>query len=145
MEFLRCSRTTRALWTFHAARFIRWFLTNIFNLWAIFKLVLNVNEFLGIVPNNVQRRVFIAALVFGGTFMLDGILIVSFGLINKGLKFMSLFVNYTPFSSERIVMFVLILSVGVFLSLIYYVVLPINPPPKIKEVSGEYANFWKVF
>ena len=96
--------------------------------------LVKIEEFLGIKPNNVQRRVFIAALVFGATFVLDMILVVSFGLLNNGLAMMSSITGAKPFSFGRIIAFILILSVGVFVSLIYYVVLPMGAPPPIHEV-----------
>lgn len=95
---------------------------------------MDIEKFLGIKPNNIQRRVFIAALVFGATFILDLILVVSFGLLNNGLAMLSSLTGAKPFSFGRIIAFVLILSVGVFISLIYYVVLPMGPPPPIREV-----------
>ena len=101
----------------------------------------DIGKFFGVEPNNIQRRVFVSAIVFGATFVVDIILIVLFGFINKGLKVLSVFTEYHPFSSTRIVMFVLILSVGVFLSLIYYVVLPLGPPPPIREISGKYLDY----
>ena len=101
----------------------------------------NVKKFLGIEPNDIQRRVFISSMVFGGTFILDMALIISFGLIGRGLKILNAFANYHPFSPERIVIFVLILSVGVFLSLVYYVILPMGPPPRVEEIFGEYSDY----
>jgi uncharacterized membrane protein YedE/YeeE len=95
---------------------------------------MNIQEFLGIKPNNIQRRVFVAAFVFGVTFVIDLILFVSIGLIEKGLNALSVFTGAPPFSFERIIFFVLILSVGVFVSLVYYVVLPMGPPPPIRKV-----------
>ena len=101
----------------------------------------NVKRFLGIEPNDIQRRVFISSMVFGGTFILDMALIISFVLIGRGLKILNAFAYYHTFSPERIVIFVLILSAGVFLSLVYYVILPMGPPPRVEEISGEYPDY----
>jgi hypothetical protein len=95
----------------------------------------DMRKFLGIEPNDIQRRIFISAFVFGGTFALDIILIVSIGFLSKGIVMMKVFVKYyPPFSFERVVTSILILSVGIFVSLVYYILLPMGPPPRIKTV-----------
>jgi len=92
---------------------------------------MNIRKILGIKPNDIQRRVFIAAIVFGVVFTVDMVLVISFGLIDKGMQLLSVFTKTQPFSISRIVSFVLILSVGVLVSLIYYIILPLGPPPRI--------------
>ena len=94
--------------------------------------MLDMRKFFGIEPNDIQRRIFISSLVFGGTFILDIILIVSIGFLSKGIEIFKVFVKYyPPFSFERVVTSILILSVGVFVSLVYYILLPMGPPPRI--------------
>lgn len=97
--------------------------------------MVKLREILGIEPNNIQRRVYIAALVFGTTFIIDVTLIISIGILDKGISILGVFLSYyPPFSFERVVSFVLILSVGVFVSLVYYILLPLGPPPRVEAI-----------
>ncbi|MCD6576095.1 MAG: hypothetical protein J7K73_02970 [Nanoarchaeota archaeon] len=97
--------------------------------------MIDIREFLGIEPNDIQRRIYIAAFVFGATFILDIVLVISVGILDKGVSILGMFLNYyPPFSFERVVSFILILSVGVFVSLIYYILLPLGPPPRVESI-----------
>jgi phage shock protein PspC (stress-responsive transcriptional regulator) len=117
------------------------------------EILAGVNTYFGVEPPSIRRRIIIGGTAITIVTVIDIILLVSWSLYTGSMSVAGSFASalglgpgamqfleiIPPFSFERIVVFVLLMSFAFASSIVYYIILPFKHEERKNPFEGQYA------